>query len=353
VKKVIVTGGAGFIGSVFVSKLNREGIEDILIVDSLGTGEKWKNLTGLRYADYLHKDVFVRKVGDDNLTFSPDALVHLGACTSTKERNVDFLMENNYRYTQILARWAVSRRVRFLYASSAATYGNGDAGFSDETDLSGLRPLNPYGYSKPLFDLYAQRTGLLKHIAGLKFFNVFGPNEYHKGDMASLVFKGYRQIVETGVIRLFRSCRPDFADGGQMRDFVYVKDCVDVMWWLLCGHDAMGIFNLGTGRARSWNDLAQALFAALGQPLCVEYIPMPEDLCGSYQYYTLASTGRLERTGCPLHFRSLEETVRDYVVNHLQASEPHLCWSAVEGDGTAARPSDSLTTVRSGSIIHP
>ncbi len=198
---------AGFIGSAFIWKLNREGIDDIFVVDSLGAGEKWKNLSALCYSQYLHKSALLRQVTTNTLSFAPDAIVHMGACSSTTERDADYLMENNYRFTRTLAEWAVARQIRFLYASSAATYGGGEAGFSDETDLAGLAPLNMYGYSKHVFDLYAERTGLLKQIIGLKFFNVFGPNEYHKGDMASVVYKAFHQIKETGRVQLFGSCR--------------------------------------------------------------------------------------------------------------------------------------------------
>ncbi len=328
---IILTGGAGFIGSAFVWKLNMEGIDDILVVDDLGTSEKWKNLTGLRYSDYLHKDVFLRSVTAGTLEYAPDAIVHMGACSSTIERDAGYLMENNYRFTRILAEWAASRKIRFLYASSAATYGGGEKGFSDAVDFSGLSPLNMYGYSKHLFDLHAERTGLLRKIVGLKFFNVFGPNEYHKGDMASVVFKAFHQIRETGRVQLFRSGREDYADGEQKRDFVYVKDCVDVMWWLLIHGEVNGLFNLGTGEARTWNDLARSLFAALNRPPLIEYIPMPDALRDKYQYLTQASMTQLQRTGCPLIFHSLEESVRDYVVNHLQAQQPFLRSASIDG----------------------
>jgi ADP-L-glycero-D-manno-heptose 6-epimerase len=323
-KRVIVTGGAGFIGSVFVWKLNREGIDDILIVDDLKDSEKWKNLAGLRFSDYLHKAVFLQSVSANTITYMPEAIVHMGACSSTTERNADYLMENNYRLTRILAEWAVSRKIRFLYASSAATYGNGTRGFSEEIELSVLRPLTMYGYSKHLFDLYAERSGLLNKIVGLKFFNVFGPNEYHKGDMASLVYKAFHQITETGRVKLFKSHLEDIADGEQKRDFVYVKDCVDTMWWLLTHGQVTGLFNLGSGKARSWNDLVRALFSVMGRQPQIDYFAMPEALQESYQYFTHASMERLKKAGCPLHFRSLEEAVRDYVVNHLQAGDPHL-----------------------------
>lgn len=226
--KVIVTGGAGFIGSAFVWKLNQEGVSDILIVDELGTDEKWKNLVGLRYSDFLHKDVFLRSVQDGTMAFHPYALVHMGACSATTERDADYLMENNYLYTKTLAEWSVANGVRYLYASSGATYGDGALGFSDDPLLMPrLRPINMYGYSKHLFDLYARRTGLIEKIVGLKFFNVFGPNEYHKGKMTSVVHNAFYQIQSSGAVRLFQSHRPDYKDGEQVRDFVYVKDCVE------------------------------------------------------------------------------------------------------------------------------
>ncbi|MEN6440399.1 MAG: ADP-glyceromanno-heptose 6-epimerase [Syntrophobacter sp.] len=323
-KQIIVTGGAGFIGSAFIWKLNQEGIKDILVVDSLSTTEKWRNLIGLDYSDYLEKSAFLRQVTTATLSFNPDAVVHMGACSSTTERDADYLMENNYRYTRILAEWAVARNIRFLYASSAATYGDGATGFSDEVDLNGLSPLNMYGYSKHVFDLHAERTGLLDKIAGLKFFNVFGPNEYHKADMSSVVFKAYHQIIETGRVRLFRSAREDYADGEQKRDFIYVKDCVEVMWWLLVHREFNGLFNLGTGQARTWNDLVAAIFATLNRPLCIEYVPMPDALRDKYQYLTEAGLARLRHKGYPLNFHSLEESVRDYVVNYLEARNPFL-----------------------------
>lgn len=319
--RVIVTGGAGFIGSCFVQKLNGEGIDDILIVDDLNDSEKWKNLSGLRFTDYFHKNSFLEAVNFDKLKYEPQAVVHMGACSNTTENNADYLMENNYRFSLILAEWAVKRDIRFLYASSAATYGNGKKGFSDETDLYLLHPLNIYGYSKHLFDLYAKRNGLLDKIIGLKYFNVFGPNEYHKGEMASVVFKAFHQIKKTGMVNLFKSHRDDYADGEQMRDFIYVKDCVDVMWWLLMHSNVNGLFNLGTGRARSWNDLANSIFSAMGQEPQINYIDMPMSIRDNYQYFTQAEMDRLRKTGCPLNFIPLEEAVHDYIVNYLQTDK--------------------------------
>jgi ADP-L-glycero-D-manno-heptose 6-epimerase len=321
---VIVTGGAGFIGSAIVWKLNEQGIDDVLIVDELGTDEKWKNLVGLRFADYLHKDEFLKRVEADAVGFDADAVVHMGACSATTERDADYLMRNNFRYTDTLAHWSLRHGSRFVYASSAATYGEGEHGFDDRDPIDGLKPLNMYGYSKHLFDLKARREGMLDHVAGLKFFNVFGPNEYHKADMTSVVYKAFGQIAGDGVIRLFQSYRPEYGHGDQLRDFVYVKDCVDVIWWLLQNPQVNGLFNVGTGQARSWNDLARAIFAALGREPQIEYIPMPEALQGKYQYFTEAKGEKLLQAGCDVHFRPLEDSVADYVQGYLQKGPGYL-----------------------------
>jgi ADP-L-glycero-D-manno-heptose 6-epimerase len=315
---IVVTGGAGFIGSAFIWRLNKEGIEDIIVVDRLGCTEKWKNLVSLKYADYLHKDTFLSMVTDDSLPFSVDAVIHMGACSSTTERDADYLMENNYRYSRRLAQWAISKGIRFIYASSAATYGSGVDGFSDDDRTSmALRPVNMYGYSKQLFDLWILRGGFEKHVTGLKFFNVYGPNEYHKGEMRSVIHKSFGQIVEKGKVSLFKSHRPEYTDGGQKRDFVYVKDCVEVMRWLLEHRTVTGIFNLGTGRSRTWNDLVTAVFSAMHRTPEIEYIPMPDSLQAHYQYFTEARMEKLKTTGCDMRFSSLEEGVADYVEGYL------------------------------------
>ena len=322
---IVVTGGAGFIGSAFVWKLNREGIDDIVIVDRLGTSEKWKNLVNLRFIEYIKKDDFLQMIYADQVPFKASAVIHMGACSSTTERDADYLWMNNYLYTCRLADWALRNQVRFIYASSAATYGEGTGGFADDDALiPGLRPINMYGYSKQVFDLWVLKQQAEKKMAGIKFFNVFGPNEYHKGDMASVIFKSFNQIRETGRVRLFKSYRKEYGDGEQVRDFVYVKDCVEILWWLLEHVEVNGIFNLGTGKARSWNDLVRAVFAAMGMKPEVEYIDMPPGLSGQYQYFTEAKMDKLRATGCPLAFRSLEDAVRDYVANYLQKSDPRL-----------------------------
>jgi len=322
---IIVTGGAGFIGSVFVAKLNAEGRDDVIIVDDLGSSLKWQNLVKRAYVDYIHKDKFLEMIESGRVGFDIDAVVHLGACSSTTERDADYLMENNFHYSCVLAEWALEKRARFVYASSAATYGDGTQGFSDGDETTpALRPINMYGYSKQLFDLKMLREKKISRIAGVKFFNVFGPNEYHKGDMTSVIFKAFHQIRETQKVRLFKSYRPEYPDGGQMRDFVYVKDCTEVLWWLLTHPDANGIFNLGTANARTWNDLAHAVFAAMGIPATIEYIEMPEGLRRQYQYFTEAKMDRLKGVGCPVQFRPLEEAVDDYVKNYLLQDDPYL-----------------------------
>jgi len=322
---IIVTGGAGFIGSAFIWKLNAEGIDDILIVDELGQTEKWKNLVNRRYVEYIHKDVFLRMICNEQVPFKPRAIVHMGACSSTTERNADYLMDNNYHYTCRLAEWALTQDVRFIYASSAATYGDGSQGFSDENSATAtLRPINMYGYSKQLFDLWTLRFNAESKVVGIKFFNVFGPNEYHKGDMRSVVHKAFEQIRDTGKVRLFKSYKHEYSDGGQMRDFVYIKDCVEIMWWLFEHPEVNGIFNLGTGQARTWNDLIHAVFSAMNREPRIEYFDMPPDIRNQYQYFTEAKMEKLRATACPAAFRPLEAAVHDYVVNYLQKTDPHL-----------------------------
>jgi ADP-L-glycero-D-manno-heptose 6-epimerase len=321
----IITGGAGFIGSAVAWRLNQEGVDDILIVDNLGTTDKWKNLAGLRYREYLHRDEFLRRIREGEAPDQVEAVIHMGACSSTTERDADFLMANNVRYAQEVCRYALARGARFIQASSAATYGDGSQGFSvDLPNLCRLRPLNMYGYSKHAFDVWASRENLLDRIVCLKFFNVYGPNEYHKGDMRSMVCKAVEQIRADGALRLFRSCKQKYADGGQMRDFVYVKDCAEIVRWLLGNPDVNGILNAGSGAARTWNDLAKAVFAAMALPVNVVYTDMPEALRGKYQNFTQADMAWIDRHHCPVRFHSLEDGVRDDVGNYLLADDPYL-----------------------------
>ena len=315
---IIVTGGAGFIGSAMVERLNREGRADLLVVDNLGSSSKWRNLVRKRISSYLHKDQFINVLIGGGFKEKIEAIIHLGACTSTTEQNAEYLMQNNFTYTRVLAQWAIERGIRFIYASSAATYGDGSRGFSDDNTVSlGLEPLNGYGLSKQLFDQWAIDNRFDEKIAGLKFFNVYGPNEYHKGDMASVIYKAYGQVRERGSIDLFKSYDPKYKDGEQLRDFVYVADCVEVMLWLVKNKDVNGIFNLGTGKARSWNDLANAVFGAMKRPSSIHYVEMPEVIRPKYQYFTEAKVEKLRSAGYTAPFTSLEDGVADYVTNYL------------------------------------
>ncbi len=315
----IVTGGAGLIGSATVWYWNQKGIEDILIVDHLGSSDKWKNLRALRYADYLEKDEFKAKLEHGDFDHAKiDGIVHLGACSSTTERDATYLVGNNFEYTCMMARLALAKDIRMIYASSCATYGDGALGYrDDENGIEALRPLNMYGYSKQMFDLYAKRRGWLDKLVGCKFSNVYGPNEFHKNEMRSVVLRAYEQISATGRMQLFRSYRADYADGEQQRDFLYVKDAVKMLWHLATvNRAAHGLFNIGSGRAETWNALVNAAFAALGKPREVEYIDMPEHLRDRYQYYTCAAMDKLHAAGYTEPATSLADSIRDYLVNY-------------------------------------
>ena len=315
---IVVTGGAGFIGSAVVAKLNELDTDNIVIVDRLGEKEKWKNLVGLRYADIYHKDEFLDLVIEDSLPFEVEAMVHLGACSSTTENNADYLLYNNYKYSQALCAYCLEKDARFIYASSAATYGDGANGYlDDEENLNSLHPLNMYGYSKHMFDLWAKREEILDEIVGLKYFNVFGPNEYHKGEMRSVVHKAYGQIKESGKVKLFKSYYENFKDGKQKRDFVYVKDAVDMTLHFLQNRDKNGLFNIGTGKARTWVDLVNSIFKAMDLEPNIEFIEMPEELKGKYQYFTEAKIGKIKKAGYKNKITSLEDAVDDYVQNYL------------------------------------
>ena len=316
---IVVTGGAGFIGSAIIASLNSRKITDILVVDQLGTDEKWKNLRNLVYTDYMEKTDLLETIIEDKLDRPVEAVFHLGACSDTTETDASYLLKNNYEYTKLLAQWATSNEIRFIYASSAATYGDGEAGFKDdEGSLEILRPLNMYGYSKHMFDLWAQRTGLLNRIVGLKYFNVFGPNEYHKGHMSSFIIKAFEQINAGGTVRLFKSYENDYADGEQVRDFVYVKDAVEMTLFFLDNPNLGGLYNIGTGRARTWNDLVTAVFAAMGKEPKIEYIDMPDSIRNQYQYFTRAEISKLREAGYEKEITSLEDVIKDYVQNYLQ-----------------------------------
>ncbi len=312
--RIVVTGGAGFIGSCFLWKLNQSGVSDIIVVDRLGNSEKWKNLVGKQFEDYLDKDLFLEQLTAGRFGKTIDAIVHMGACSSTTETDASYLMQNNYRYTKKLAQWALALEKRFVYASSAATYGMGEHGYCDDDAVAPLlKPLNMYGYSKHAFDLWLLKNGFQSRCAGIKFFNVYGPNEFHKDDMRSMVLKGYEQIKATGKIKLFRSHRDDYQDGEQRRDFVYVKDALNAIDYLLNNPDVNGIFNLGTGTTATWNQLSQAIFKALNLPATIEYINMPEALRGKYQYFTQADMTKLQKTGYDALPTPLNDAVLEYV----------------------------------------
>ena len=314
---IVVTGGAGFIGSAIVWRLNQLGNTNILIVDELGIDEKWKNLTSLKFADYMNKWEFLDKIETES-DLDIEAIIHMGANSSTTEKDADHLIENNYEYTKSLALYSVKKNIRFIYASSAATYGDGSLGFADnEGEIINLRPLNMYGYSKQLFDIWAIRNNLTDKIAGLKYFNVYGPNEYHKGDMRSVVNKAFDQIIETGKVKLFKSENPLYKDGEQKRDFIYIKDAVEMTLFFLFNTDKNGIYNAGSGKAGTWNALVKSIFNALGKPVKIEYIDLPGHLKTKYQYFTEADISKIKKAGYTHPLFSLEDGISDYVKSYL------------------------------------
>lgn len=323
---ILVTGGAGFIGSVLAKQLNLLGHTDLVIVDKLEESTKWKNLRGIKYIEYIHADELFGGEYDD-LIAETDLIFHMGACSSTTEKNMDFLMKNNVAYTQALFRFAATKNIPIIYASSAATYGDGELGYSDGHEkIADLLPLNPYGYSKQLVDEWVLREeNKPEHWFGLKFFNVFGPNEYHKEEMRSLVHKSFEQIKSVGCVKLFKSYKPDFLDGEQLRDFIYVKDVVRIMIELADPDKAAasGIYNVGTGKARSFLDLTTATFKAMGVTPKIEFIEMPEQLRSQYQYFTQADTTKLLEALPGFSFSTLEDSIQDYIQNYLVKNNPH------------------------------
>ncbi|MBR2345499.1 MAG: ADP-glyceromanno-heptose 6-epimerase [Lentisphaeria bacterium] len=321
----IVTGGAGLIGSAMIWQLNRAGTDDILVVDHLGnTTDKWKNLAPLKFDDYMEKQEFREALRAGKFAGCRiDGIIHLGACSATTERDASYLIDNNFRYTAELAEFCTANHIRMVYASSCATYGDGANGYADdESSLEKLRPLNMYGYSKQMFDLWAKRRGMLKSIAGCKFSNVYGPNEAHKGNMRSVVMRSWEQITTAGKMQLFRSYKKEYADGEQLRDFRYVKDAVKMVQFLF-NSGAGGIYNIGSGKAESWNKLVNAAFAALDKPVNIEYIDMPESLRDRYQYYTIAEIGKLRALGYDAPVTPLADAVKDYLQNYLN-EDKHL-----------------------------
>jgi ADP-L-glycero-D-manno-heptose 6-epimerase len=309
---IILTGGAGFIGSCFLWKLNQEGINDVLVVDHLDKDEKWKNLVGKSYYDYIQKNDFFRAVISRQVP-KPQVIVHLGACSSTTLTDANYYIKNNYEYSKVLALWAFELSIPFIYASSAATYGNGELGYDDDlAKIKDLLPINMYGYSKHIFDLWLLNNNYINKTAGIKFFNVFGPNEYHKSDMRSIICKNYDEVSQKGLIKLFKSYNEKYPDGTQRRDFVYIKDVVDAMYFLFQNPSKTGIFNLGTGKSRTWIDVAKAMFAVVGKKEKFEYIGMPYYLRAKYQYFTEAKMDNLRKAGYNKPFMELEDSVKDY-----------------------------------------
>lgn len=313
----IVTGAAGLIGSSVIWGLNRRGVGDILAVDHLGCSEKWRNLRALEYADYMEKEDFRDLLADgglDNVKIA--GIFHLGACSATTEKDATYLIHNNFEATKELALFAVNHNIPLIYASSCATYGDGSQGYKDdESSIEKLRPLNMYGYSKQMFDLWARRNGLLDKICGCKFSNIYGPNEHHKAEMRSVVLRAYEQISTEGKMRLFRSYKPEYADGEQKRDFLYVKDAVEMLMFLF-DKKATGLYNIGSGKAETWNSMVKAAFKALNKPENIEYIDMPESLRPKYQYYTCADMSKLHKLGWNKEPMSLEEAIYDYYMNY-------------------------------------
>ena len=327
---IIITGACGFIGSALVKKFNDLGKEDLILVDRMRDGSKWMNVRGLKFYEFINADEFIEpdilnSVFDEGV----EAVYHMGACSATTERNVDYLMKNNVEYTQILFRYCSEYNVPICYASSAATYGDGEQGYDDnENEIPKLMPLNAYGYSKQLVDEWVLKQEKKPDAwYGVKFFNVYGPNEYHKGKMSSVVYQAFNQIKSGGSVKLFKSYKEGFKDGEQLRDFVYVKDVVDAMISLIHyeHNGASGIYNLGTGKARSFADLVRATFKAMGEKENIEFIEMPEALREQYQYFTEANMNKFQKLLPHLKFHSLEEGITDYVQNHLMQKNQYLC----------------------------
>lgn len=318
-KKTVITGAAGFIASCLVSRFNSGGHTDLVLVDDFSKKEKDANLAGKKFLQKIERSEFIQWLSEHAVEV--DAVIHIGARTDTTEFDTSIFDALNLNYTKALWKICSDAGLPFIYASSAATYGLGEHGYTDDAELIPLlKPLNPYGDSKQDFDKWAiTQTSQPPQWQGLKFFNVYGPNEYHKSRMASVIFHSFHQINENGKVKLFRSHRPDYTDGGQLRDFVYVKDVVEVIWYLYTKPPANGIYNLGSGKARSFADLARSVFNALGKPVDIEYIDTPADIRDKYQYFTEADMRKLIASGYPHSFTSLEEGVADYVNQYLKS----------------------------------
>lgn len=317
---IVITGAAGFIGSYLTGFLNREGFENLYLVDDFSIASKTKNLKGKKYLAKIHREQFFEwlKTHPESIQY----IFHLGARTDTTEMNYEVHKKWNLEYSKDVWEYCTENKIPLLYASSAATYGNGEHGYSDSSDIvSQLKPLNPYGVSKNEFDIWAlDQKKTPPFWAGVKFFNVFGPNEYHKGRMASVIFHAYHQLLENGTVKLFRSHRKDYKDGEQMRDFVYVKDVAKMCTWLMQQQPASGLYNIGSGKARSFNDLVKAIFSAMNKEPNITYIDTPEDIRDKYQYFTEADMQKIKNAGYTESPASLEDSVKEYVTEYLQTN---------------------------------
>jgi ADP-L-glycero-D-manno-heptose 6-epimerase len=312
---IVVTGASGFIASCLVEFLNQKGLTDLILVDDFGQEKKHNNLKDKQYTAKIDRDLFIHDIHRHSIEF----IFHLGARTDTTEFNSEIFERLNLNYSKTLWNYATENQIPLLYASSAATYGGGEHGFNDEHSIEELTPLNPYGQSKQDFDLWAtKQKNTPPFWVGLKFFNVFGPNEYHKGRMASVVMHAFNQVQTNGSLKLFKSHHPNYQDGEQMRDFIYVKDLLNLMWFWYQNQKDSGIYNAGSGEARTFNDLAKAIFSALNIEPKISYIPTPEDIRDKYQYYTKASMSKSSRAGYNIPFHSLEEAVKDYINHYLK-----------------------------------
>ena len=317
---ILITGAAGFIGSCLVSFLNEKGLTDLILVDDFNIPAKTRNLDGKKITAKIDRTIFLNDIKRHKIDF----VFHIGARTDTTEFDVRIFDELNIHYSQILWNYCTNNDIPFLYASSAATYGNGEYGFDDQMDTSLLLPLNPYGQSKQDFDVWAlAQKNKPPFWVGLKFFNVFGPNEYHKGRMASVVLHAFNQIAQNNRLNLFKSHHPDYTDGGQIRDFIYVKDLVEIMWFWYKKQSQSGIYNAGTGVARTFNDLASAIFKALNKERIINYIPTPDDIRDKYQYFTEAKMQKTRDAGYDHAFYSLENAVEDYVKRYLEKNKTY------------------------------
>lgn len=324
-KTIIVTGGAGFIGSCIVGKLNSCGLDNILIVDKMRKNGKEKNVESKKFIDLIDKKEFIDKVQSKPSYYQDiSTIFHMGACSSTLNLDEEYLKKNNTEYSIELAKWCLERDVKYIYASSGATYGDGGQGFTDNIDeLESLKPLNPYGQSKHDFDLWVKENKLYNRLLGIKFFNVFGPNEYHKGEMRSVIHKAFPSVRDKGVMKLFKSYKEGYKDGEQKRDFIYIKDVLDVMMFFFERKDIAGLLNLGRGQAETWNKIAESMFKALDKPVNIEYIDMPDELQPRYQYLTEADMSKLHEAGYKKEFTSIEDSIKDYICNYLDTNNPY------------------------------